>query len=312
MDVSTHFTFQHRVFSAPGSYFMTDKSRDRAVFVTPMGESNALVQLPSLRKEFGISAGSDDGELLDVVEKALKFVDTIRINDSIPNELLDGSASWSVADRHQLVARARLTIELVAWVTGTPAREIGRGNILHELEKPEIKAKIKESIGKLAQQLELESAGDGGGVGEVERRMDELVHETAFIEALRERLMLIHSIDKRVKKAGAVCHNNMAAQESLERVPPLLSNAYKKLDSEFTLLDKQNQNVADVLRDLESSIYLIRAVRDEIHCTLKIWDDLVAAWQELDDSRDVIALASLLSDTHRFLAENYPIVSTWR
>ncbi|MBT3701203.1 MAG: hypothetical protein HOG12_06775, partial [Alphaproteobacteria bacterium] len=201
MDVSTHFAFQHRVFSAPGSYFTTDKSRDRAVFVTPMGESNALVQLPSLRKEFGISAGSDDGDLLDIVDKALKFVDTIRINDSIPNELLDGSASWSVADRHQLVARARLTIELVAWVTGKPASEIGRGNIVQELEKPEIRAKIKESIGKLAQHLELENGGDGGVV-EVERRMDDLVHETAFVEALRERLMLIHSIGKRVKTAG--------------------------------------------------------------------------------------------------------------
>jgi hypothetical protein len=311
MDVSTHFAFQHRVFSAPGSYFTTDKSRDRAVFVTPMGESNALVQLPSLRKEFGISPGSDDGELLDVVEKALKYVDTIRINDSIPNELLDGSASWSVSDRHQLVARARLTIELVAWVTGKPAREVGRGNIVKELEKPEIKAKIKESIGKLAQHLKLESGGVGSGVGEVERRMDELVHETAFIEALRERLMLIHSIDGRVKKAGAICHNNMAAQESLERVPPLLTNAYKKLDSEFSLLDKQNQNVADVLRDMEGSIQLIRAVRDEIHSTLKIWDNLVAAWQAQADSRDTTALTSLLSDTHRFLAENYPIVSTW-
>ena len=310
MDVSTHFAFQHRVFSAPGSYFTTDKSRDRAVFVTPMGESNALVQLPSLRKEFGISAGSDDGDLLDIVDKALKFVDTIRINDSIPNELLDGSASWSVADRHQLVARARLTIELVAWVTGKPASEIGRGNIVQELEKPEISAKIKESIGKLAQHLELENGGDGGVV-EVERRMDDLVHETAFVEALRERLMLIHSIGKRVKTAGTICHNNMAARESLERVPPLLTNAYKKLDSEFTLLDKQNQNVADVLRDMDSSIYLIRAVRDEIHCTLKIWDNLVAAWQERGDSRDTTVLASLLSDTHRFLAENYPIVSTW-
>ncbi|MBT4016526.1 MAG: hypothetical protein HOE62_01150 [Alphaproteobacteria bacterium] len=310
MDVSTHFAFQHRVFSAPGSYFTTDKSRDRAVFVTPMGESNALVQLPSLRKEFGISAGSDDGDLLDIVDKALKFVDTIRINDSIPNELLDGSASWSVADRHQLVARARLTIELVAWVTGKPASEIGRGNIVQELEKPEIRAKIKESIGKLAQHLELENGGDGGVV-EVERRMDDLVHETAFVEALRERLMLIHSIGKRVKTAGTICHNNMAARESLERVPPLLTNAYKKLDSEFTLLDKQNQNVADVLRDMDSSIYLIRAVRDEIHCTLKIWDNLVAAWQERGDSRDTTVLASLLSDTHRFLAENYPIVSTW-
>ena len=310
MDVSTHFAFQHRVFSAPGSYFTTDKSRDRAVFVTPMGESNALVQLPSLRKEFGISAGSDDGDLLDIVDKALKFVDTIRINDSIPNELLDGSASWSVADRHQLVARARLTIELVAWVTGKPASEIGRGNIVQELEKPEIRAKIKESIGKLAQHLELENGGDGGVV-EVERRMDDLVHETAFVEALRERLMLIHSIGKRVKTAGTICHNNMAARESLERVPPLLTNAYKKLDSEFTLLDKQNQNVADVLRDMDSSIYLIRAVRDEIHCTLKIWDNLVAAWQERGDSRDTTVLASLLSDTHRFLAENYPIVSPW-
>ena len=308
MNVSTHFVFDHRVFSVPGCHFTRDSS-GHTVFVTPMGENNALVRLPALRKEFGITGGSDDGEMLDTVDKALKFVDTIRVNDSIPNELLDGTASWSVAERHKLVARARLTLELVAWVTGKAARDIGHGHILQELEKPETKAKVKESIGKLTQELDL--ASNAEGTAEVERRMDELVHETAYIEALRERLMLIHRIGKQVDQAVHICRNNMAAQENLERVPALLTFACKKLDSEFTLLDKQNQNVVDVLRDVESSIFLVRAIRDEIHSTLRIWDDLIAAWQDRGDSKDATTLATLLADTHRFLAKHYPIVSTW-
>ncbi|MBT3239198.1 MAG: hypothetical protein HN360_10595 [Rhodospirillaceae bacterium] len=307
MDVSTHFVFQHKVFSVPGCYFIPGRDDSKPDFATPMGESIGLVKLPALRREFKIADDSSDGLMLDTVERSLKFVDIIRVNDSIPNELLDGSASWTVGERHRLVARARLTLELVAWVTGKPAGETPHAHILQELEKPETRAKIKESIGKLTHTLGL----GADGTDEVERRIDTLVHELSYIEGLRERLMTIHQIEAMVKKAGSTCSLHMAAQESMERVPPLLNFAYKKLDSEFSLLDKQNQNIEEMLRDMEPTIQLIRAIRDEIHSTLRIWDDLVSAWQTEGESGNVDMLTSLLARTHRFLAENYPIVSTW-
>ena len=306
MDVSTHFVFQHKVFSTPGCYFAPGKDGDPPNFATPMGEAMALVKLPSLRKEFGIADDSDDGKLLEIVERALKFVKIIHVNDSIPNELLDGSASWTVEERHSLVARARLTLQLIAWVTGREVKDIGLGNIMQELEKPATKAKVRESIGRLTEQLGL--AVDGG---EVERRMDTLIHELSYIEALRERLMTIHKIEEMVEGSRAICRQSIAAEENLERVPILLTYAYKKLDSEFTLLDRQNQNIVELLGDMETTTTLIRAIRDEIHCTLRIWDDIVQSWQTQGQSKSVETMSSLLAETHRFLAENYPIMHTW-
>ena len=56
--------------------------------------------------------------LLDVVEKGLRFVHEIRPGDSIPSELLDGTASWRVEERHRRRARGRLMAQLIAWTAG--------------------------------------------------------------------------------------------------------------------------------------------------------------------------------------------------
>ena len=61
-----------------------------------------------LRREFDLGDESNDAKLLDSVAKSLKYVKQIRPNDLIPQEILDGTASWSVEDRHRAVARDRL------------------------------------------------------------------------------------------------------------------------------------------------------------------------------------------------------------
>ncbi len=307
MSASTHFTFQHRVFSVEGSYFSSDKGGKGPYFSAPLGEAKALLRIPALRQEFQIADESEDGRLLNIVEDALKFVRIIRVNDAIPNELLDGSASWSVEDRHRALAKGRLTLLLVAWVTGKQAKRIDLGALARELESPAIKQKVRESIEQLTLELGLAKAD----TAEVERRIDTLAHELSFIEGLRERLRTIHGIEPLVLEAASLCRQRLSAQESVDRVAVLLSYAFKKLDSEFELLDKQNQGILEVLRDVPSQVALIRAVRDEIHGATRIWDELVDGWLAFSRARSEQAAASLLDRTYRFLAENYPIVTVW-
>jgi len=306
-DVCTHFAFRHKVFNVEGSYFAADQSGDDPCFIMPMGDGVAEVHIPALRKEFSIPDDSDDGKLLNIVGDALRFVKTIRVNDSIPNELIDGSASWSVEEHHSLIARGRLTLQVIAWVTGKSTKANNVVEILELLEKPEIKAKVKDSIQKLTEHFEL---GDDG-VDEIERRIDILVHELSYIEALRQRLRTIHEIDAQAKAAIERCGKRVSAQESAERTAVLLPKALIKLQSEFELLDKLNQNIVDILGDVDGTVQIIREIRDEIMCTLRIWDDLVSAWQEDGKSKDGDTLTSLLTKTHRFLAEHYPILQTW-
>jgi len=113
MTGNTHFVFRHSVFSVDGSYFSARKGGQDPCLNVPMGEVMATVAIPALRKEFDIADDSADGKLLDVVVQALKYLRIIRVNDAIPSELLDGSASWSVEDRHRATARCRLAMAFV-------------------------------------------------------------------------------------------------------------------------------------------------------------------------------------------------------
>jgi hypothetical protein len=304
MSASTHFAFRHKVFSVEGSYFSSHRDGSDPYFAVPMGEAMALLRISGLRKEFDIADDSEDSRLLDTVERALKYMKVIRVNDSIPNELLDGSASWSVEDRHRAIAKGRLTLHLVGWVTGKKANLI---DLARDLESPQVKQKVRESIEELTRRLGL--AKDD--TAKVERRIDDLAHELSYIEGLRERLMTIHGIETMIDDAAKLCQQRLSVRDSVERTPVLLTYAFKRLDSEFELLDKQNQNILDVLADVETHISLIRAIRDEIHCTLMIWDALVDAWQAHRLKGSEETAASLLHETHRFLAENYPVEMVW-
>ncbi len=82
--------------------------------------------------------------------------------------------------------------------------------------------------------------------------------------------MTIHKIEGMADEAAALCMERMKAKDSAERVPVLLGYAYKKLDSEFELIDKLNTNFTNIVGDVETAVMLIREVRDEIHCTLRI------------------------------------------
>ncbi len=94
LDGSTHFAFEHKVFRLDGCYFTADSNGDKPKFLMPLGDEMAAIAIATLRQEFGIAEDSNDGQLLDTVAKSLKYVQQIRPNDLIPQELLDGSASW--------------------------------------------------------------------------------------------------------------------------------------------------------------------------------------------------------------------------
>ncbi len=74
LDSSTHFSFEHKVFSIDGCYFAADSEGDKARFLMPLGEEMAAIAVKDLRQEFGIADDSGDGHLLEIVTKSLKHV----------------------------------------------------------------------------------------------------------------------------------------------------------------------------------------------------------------------------------------------
>src|SRR5689334_1836624 len=119
-DRSTHFAFTHKVFTVNGALFHLSQTEE-PLFRVELGDLKCGIAVPSLRNEFGIKADSEDGKLLALIEKALRFVKEIRPGDSIPKELLDGSCSWTIEDRHRKLAHNRMTVQLVSWLSGGEA-----------------------------------------------------------------------------------------------------------------------------------------------------------------------------------------------
>lgn len=307
MSSNTHFVFHHKVFSVDGSYFSAKKGGREPCFNMSLGDAMAAITIPSLRQEFDILEDSEDDRLLEVVKSALKHVKVIRVNDAIPNELLDGTASWSVDDRHRLAARCRIAQQLVAWITGKHGGITNLADFQQQIESPAIKEKIREAIEKVAQQLGItEQAADV-----IERRVEILAHELSYIEGLRERFGEILAIQPMVERAAGADDRSQRIQDDSNRILVLMPLAYKKIGSEFDLLTKQFQNITEPLGAVETYVQLIRSIRDEIRVEIAIWDGLIEDWRAYAAKETDRTIAQVIEHTYRFLAQNYPIVQVW-
>jgi hypothetical protein len=91
--------FKHRIFGIDSCRFALNGSDKLPCFYVPMGEQIVAIELRKLEKEFRLE--KEDIAILKTVEKGLKYVKDIRPNDTIPREILDGSASgvWRTSIR---------------------------------------------------------------------------------------------------------------------------------------------------------------------------------------------------------------------
>ena len=89
-ELPTEVTFEHSVFNRVDDGVFRLSPDGEAVFAMRIGETEASLSLPGIRREFGIEEGSADAIMLDLVIDALKFVQALRIGDPVPKELLTG------------------------------------------------------------------------------------------------------------------------------------------------------------------------------------------------------------------------------
>jgi hypothetical protein len=302
-DRTTHFVFEHKVFALEHAYFALEPRSREPVYYVRLGELQAVLPLPMVRTEFGIEKDSPDGKLLDVVAKSLRYVKEIRPNDSIPRELLDGSASWSVEEKHRLAAKAR--------VVGAIAEQIGRRNLLDLLgeESEEAKRRVREAM--------IEAAGKAGLGPEAARKapalLEAFAREYAYIEALRDRFAEVRGVLNAIAQIakGAKTTDQQTLQDVL-RVQALLRPPIADIEATFTALDSQTASIATILGKPAAQIELVRRVRDDIRFRLQIWDDLVAKWQERSEGDSSQTVESLVKETYRFAAFHFPQTRDWR
>lgn len=305
-DRSTHFVFTHKLFSAKGGYFGMSPTTDEPVFNFSMGELNASLTLPTLAREFDLTPETDDGRLLAIIAKSLRFVKQIRPGDSIPREMLDGSCSWSVEPHHHEIARARLSVYLAAWVTGEDASTKEPELLQKIAQDPETQQRVNKALAELADKL-------GYGRENKDRVLDNLetvARELAYIEALRERHGKLKAMERKIVEAGKLYRRERNVADDIQRVQVLLKAPLGEFPGIFTMVDWQTAEVTTLLRQVNQRIASIRSMRDDLHVRFMKWEEMIKLWDPIHAERGE-ALESALRATYRFLAHRFPLRSDW-
>lgn len=303
---STHFDFENKVFAVKGAHFGLTNDTQRPVYYVTLGDLKAAIELPTLRTEFRIERDSHDWELLDIVEQSLRFVREIRPGDSIPTEILDGSASWTVEERHRVLARARIMVQLAAWMTGSDGSINDTDQLAKLADQPETKQRVQEAFGEIAVALGLGKEKQH----EIVDMIDELAQELSYIEALRDHFNNIRNIGGKIKQLSRLYLRERSVGADLQRVEALFRTPLNKFTATFDEIEAQTGETLAVLKQFRTQIKYIRDTRDMLHWEFMRWDELMDKWkkQPVEQSERV---EKLIKETYQFLARHYPLVKQW-
>lgn len=303
---STHFDFKHRLFQGRGTHFAISPATEEPVLNLHMGDLNVTLTIPTIANEFNLGPETNDGRLLRIISKSLRFAKMIRPGDSIPREILDGTSSWTVEPHHQTVALARLSFYLInrAEAQNFEANEF---QILSKMATDEAtKNKVSEALVEIAR-----GAGKGRETKEaIFELLEQVARELAYIEALRERYGKIKMIEKKIAEAGKVYRRERAVSDDVSRIQALIKGPMSEFPSIFKMVFTQMMDVRMVLRSVPAQVQFIRTMRDELHVRFMKWEEMIQLWDMIPAERgDAIERALRL--TYRFMARHFPQRSEW-
>jgi hypothetical protein len=305
-DRSTHFVFEHVVFRAPEARFALASDGTPSMMLR-LADLDAVVPIRSLSSEFALEE-SGDAQLLELVIAGLKYVRTIRPGDSIPRELLDGTASWTLEDRHLEIARGRLTLQISSWLTGQEQVISDQMALLQLADDPVIKARVSEAFGDIAAKLGLPRDRKQ----EVIDKIDQIARELAYVEALRERYRsTILVVRDKVLTFMKLYRRDRSIEEELGRIENLLRRPVNEIGGTLDQVDAQCGEIIALLRNLDRQIAFIRESRDDLHQRMMLWDEIIAKWLPIVPERST-ENEQAMKELYRFLARNFIIEKPWQ
>ncbi|MBL8839344.1 MAG: hypothetical protein JNL66_24015 [Alphaproteobacteria bacterium] len=298
------FDFNSKIFGVPGAVFA--KATDGAPSLkVKIGDLEASLPLPTVTASFDISG--HDKDLLKLVAKGLKFAKEIRPGDSIPSEVLDGSASWAIDERHTEIARKRLTVQLVSWFKGRQTDIKDSDHLLRLADDPDVKERVNDAFKKAAESLGLPPTDKDG----VLKRIELLVRELAYIEALRERFGKLFRFDGTLNTLQGYFRGDPGTTDAIMRIKALMRAPIKRFQTIFEQLDAMTSEVLSALKNVSGQIEFIRKSRDELWDHYMAWQDLLEEAAGLTIERSS-ACEVLVRKTYQLVAAKYPQEVTWR
>jgi hypothetical protein len=303
---ATRFMFEHKIFQIPGIRFALAGAEREPVLLMSVGDHEAALSFDAVIKEFNVAPDGADGNLLEQVREGLKYVKDIRHGDTIPREILDGSASWSVDEVHYSRSKNKLSsrIALSARPTDTP------------LDMPEDLAAFLDQPGpKMWLQSGLEMVGEKIGLGPgraptIAEMVDKIARELAYIEGLRDRYECVSEIDKKLSRVADLLKTDRQFVGEVQRAKLLMKPPIDGFREAFFDVDILVRQYVALLKAVDSQIKFIRKTRDGLHQKMLIWDDLIEMW-EIDLSAESKEAREAVRFTYRFVATNFPQSQDW-
>ena len=303
---STTFAFEHKVFQVPSVFFALTEDRKPAMHID-YGDLRAAIELRSVRSGFGIVPYSSDDLMLGTVEGSLRFVRKIRPNDSIPREVLDGTASWAIDDSHHQTAHSRLTLQLAAWMTGGNAVRLSRAQILTLATNPEVISRVQAAVAEIARKVDLQPHEKH----KIIDRIEGFARELSYVEAIRERFDGARGISQKVARLLALYKTDRFVGDNLTRVATLMAGPLAAFETMFANVDAMIADIIGICQKYEERVAALRVMRDDLFELYLMWEPVLARWQEQEiiKSKPTEESVRLL---FQFLARHYPQTNTWK
>ncbi|MFM8799263.1 MAG: hypothetical protein ACKOEE_01730 [Tagaea sp.] len=301
----THFEFRHKVFEVPGAVFELDHQTNEPVLKVDLGDLRAAMTFTTLRTSFGLAKDSPDDRMLAEVAKALAFVRSVRPGDTVPAELLDGSASWKVEPRHLATAQGRITASLLAWL-GEGADADSAVELAALGADASIRSKVQVAFGLLAARMGLPAVRRG----EVVDAVDQLANELSYIESLREQVGHARRTVDLLKRLRVSHKRDRATCENLARIVHLLERPVKSYETRIDEVDAHTGEIQNAIPNLARQVAFVREARDWLHREVMRWSDVLKAWAD-ETAEPSQAQLSKIGATYRFAARNFPLAEEW-
>ena len=300
---------RHRVFATFRDPLFRKAEGDNApVMVFELGDRDAAIPLLAMQREFDMDEEFEDGVMLRLIARSLDFVSCLRIGDPLPAEVLTGQASWEPDQAHLRISNARLQWQLVNWLNDDGAdgeASLDPDLLLQLADDPAHRRLVQRAFAKAADVLELP---DGEAVVTL---MEVLEREFAYIEALRERLLLrVKAMVGKLNRIAQSFRGDGSRRETITRVRHLATTALSQIGQRFDELNAQTGEVMAALRNTDEQQAFIRSTRDWLYVSQRAWQPLLVEWDAAGTSMND-DLLMLLNRTYRFLAPRFMPVTEW-
>ncbi|MBC7950939.1 MAG: hypothetical protein H7Z12_03840 [Rhodospirillaceae bacterium] len=298
--------FEHKFFASfEDLYFRLDET-GVPVAVLKLASNEAILNFDGIRREFMMNDQTTDGKMLTRVAEGLQYVRGLRIGDTLPKEIITREASWEPQDRHLRIARQRLTMQLVTWLTGAEHIFSSGEELLQIANDPQVKKNVSLAFSEAAEAL---------GLGreqreEVVRYIEILAKELAYIEAERDIFAELKKIDEKIAGLRRIYSSDKGLIDTTDQVARLSLRALKVFQDLFDQVDAQTGEIIAMLKNIDNQIDYIRNVRDELHRRLLPWEDIIPVWKTVyvvKSEENVVRIR----DIYQFLAPRFMQVNEW-